>query len=195
MIELPEWVSPSEVTPRLIDYGRWNKPLLGGRHTRTDRPGNRFGVEVTLPPVRNDVQADELLACLVKAKTEGMRFRWETGRRGGTAFGGLTVAAQSQGSRLALTGAFDGAALNKGRFFSLERGGEHYLHMVDEHTVADASGNATLGVTPNLRVIAEAGDALEFGTPFIDGVVEGEEWSWKVRLEGFLDLTFSLVER
>lgn len=195
MIELPSWVAPATVTPRYIDFGHWNTPVMGGTHTRTDRPGNRFGLKVDLPPIPANGDGAELLACLIAAKDEGLRFRWE---KIGETYTPAETAAEfsisgTKGTSVSLVPDAARANIRKGTFFSFMQSDRSYLHVVDEDL--DTGSENVLKLRPPLRTATVAGTALDFQTPVIDGIVHGEEWEWELSLAHHLGLSFDLVER
>lgn len=195
-VTLPDWVSPNVATPRLVDAGIWNKGALGGPYARTNRPGNRWGVRITLPPVWTDLEGQALLADLVKAKGEGLTFKWPQGAFTSAPVGSPVVdGAGVEGTSLPLTGLTPNTVIRKGQFFSITHDGASYLHQSTTEVIADASGELTLVIQPELRVILDDADACEFAQPIIEGVILGEAWEWQMRIDKFAEFSFDLVEQ
>jgi hypothetical protein len=193
---LPDWVSASAATPELVDAGLWNKGALSGPYTRTDRPGSRWAVKITLPPVWTDLRGAALIADLVAAKREGMEFKWPVGAFTSAPMGTPLVNGSSvQGTSLPLDGFYPNTVIRKGQFFSITHDGNSYLHQVREEVIASDTGEATLSIQPELRVILDDNDPCEFVQPVIQGVVLGERWSWQMRVDKFTELSFDLVEQ
>lgn len=196
MIELEDWVAAQVATPQIVDYGQWNKPTLGGSMTRTDRPGNRFSCDFTLPPVLSDAQGARLLSDLIVAKREGLRFRWPTGSFTAPLVGSPVIdGASVQGTSVPLRGLLANAVIRKGQFFTIEHDGGAYLHNVRSEVIANSSGEATVIVEPELRVILDDGDVCEFAEPYIEGVIEDNTWSWSYRIDKRMEISFMLMER
>ena len=196
MIELPDWVSPQSVTPGYKDYGFNTVPITGGSITRTNRPGNRWMLKVALPPVKTDLDGQALISDLVRAKREGLRFRWPLGAFSPVPQGLPFVDGSGQsGASLAISGLEPNTVLRKGQFFSFEQAGRSYLHQIQSEVIADTVGSATITIEPELRVITVDLSPCEFEQPVIDGIVIGDDWEWELSLSKYAGLSFDLLER
>ena len=195
MITLPSWVDTQTATPRLVDRGIWNEPFLGGSFTRTDRPGSRFACEFTLPPIWSDDQGKALLADLIAAKRQGMRYRWPLGALGSSPVGSPRVVGNTnQGTTLLVRGFTPLINIKKGQFFSLTHEGKSYLHVVHVGGNVSAGGNAAVTIEPELRVIPSDNDVIEFERPIIEGIVKGSELVWTQSVNKYMEFSFTLEE-
>lgn len=197
VVVLPDWVSPQVATPRIIDKGRWNKGAIGGAYTRTDRPGNRYGVNITLPPMRDDMKSQALLSDLRTALREGLEIVWPAYPSSFVSLGESVVVdgVDISGTSLPLRGLLPNGVIRKGAFLSIEHSGNIYLHENRVEAIADSGGEATLTVEPELRVILDDGDGVSLDRPRFRGVIDAPEWEWNMRLDRFYDgLSFDLVE-
>lgn len=196
MITLPASVSPQVFTPRILDHGLWNKGILGGSFTRTNRKGNRFAVKVTLPPIYSDTVGAGVAQDIRSAITQGMQVNWEQGALETGSVGTPVVNDDDvTGTSIPLRGLTPLLTLPKGRFFSVTHDGKSYLHTLSADAQVGANGEVTVVIDPELRVYLSDGDACEFVSPVIQGVIQMPEWEWNLRLDKHLDLSFDLVER
>ena len=195
-LTLPEWSSPNLSAPFLVDYGFFSTPALGGRHTRTDRPGNRFGVTINHPPLPSNEQGAQMKRRFVAAKTEPLRVAIHQGELINRVAGDPVVSADTDGgTTLSLSGLLESSVIREGQFFTLERGDDACLHMCAAEVIADAAGEATVQIVPPLRVIVSAGDRCEFREPYIVGIVEAERMGFTDRLDRLVDFPeLTLVE-
>lgn len=197
MIVLPDWVSPQIARPRLISKGIWHKSL-GGSHSRTDRPGSRYGVNITLPPMRQDYKSDALLSDLRAGLRQGIEIRWPHWPDSRLSLGDAVQVngTDVQGTSLPLDGLMPNAVIRKGAFFSIEHDGGVFLHENRVETIVAANGQATLTIEPELRVILSDNDPVEMDRPVFRGVIDVPEWEWDMRLDRFYHgLAFDLVEK
>lgn len=196
MIILPASVRAQVFTPRLIDHGTWNRPILGGAFTRTNRKGNRFAARVELPPIQSDAAGVGVAQDIRSAILQGLQVRWEQGALDTGSVGSPTVRDNdSIGVGMWVQGLTPFLLIPKGRFFSVTHDGRSYLHCLTTNAQAGASGETQIFFEPELRVHLSAGDVCDFETPIIQGVIDMPEWEWNMRLDSFMDMGFDLVER
>lgn len=196
MIELPDGTSPNSATPALVDFGFDSQPALGGSSTRTNRPGNRFKVAVTLPPVKSDREGRVLVSRLIQAKTQGLRIAWPLNGFKSLPMGNpLANSATAQlGTSLLLDGFVNGTVVYEGQFFSIEVGGKNYLHVAVSDSVS-VGGAMTVTFEPPLRAAVPDNTPIEFANPVFEGVVDGQEWAWQLSVGCETDISFSLMEK
>ena len=72
--------------------------------------------------------------------------------------------------------------------------GTSYLHSVSEPAVATAGGLATVQIEPMLREAFIDGAVIELGSPFIEGFIDGDSWSWAVPVNRLIAVAFSVEE-
>jgi len=195
MISLPKGVHPRTATPKLIDYGFNSDPLLGGKSTRTDRPGNKFSISVELPLMRSKDLGRKTVARLIKAKTRGLKTFFPLNDFKPLNTGSpVTSGADQSGTSLIVSGFTPNALVKEGQFFSLSVGDDVFLHMVGEQFIADASGGGTVTFEPPLRAIIPDASPLEFARPVIQGKVVGSELKWELQLAGITAISFEVEE-
>lgn len=195
MIDLPDSPSPVSANPGLIDFGSILTPALGGPMQKVDRLGNRFKITVTMPPMSNPKMGRIWIARLIRGKSEGVRMEWPLqGFKPGTPGSILVNGASQSGRFLIADGATPGYVAREGQFFSIETNSQHFLYMVAEETIFNASGQATLPIEPMLRVSPANNDPCHFGKPMIEGLIMGDQFDWEMALANYIGLSFDLVE-
>jgi hypothetical protein len=196
MIELPDWAVPNSASPTYVDFGGLLTPGLGGRVQRIDRMGNRFRVSVGFPPMVSKDRGRILVSRLLRAKSEGLRLEFPLlGFKPGSPGAPKVNGAGQSGRTLIADGFTPNYIIREGQWFSLEEDGQHYLHNVDAEVVANASGQATLTISPMLRVEPSDNAVLHFSKPMLEGYVRGEEWQWQMSLSHHLTLEAEIEER
>lgn len=195
MIELPDGVVPNMVQPALIDFGSVQRPPLGGPLQRVNRLGNRFRVSVSLPPILNRDLGRVIVSRLLRAKTEGIRIEWElVGIEQGSPGSPLVKGAGQAGSSLLCDGFRAGYGFSEGFWLSIAVSGQHYLHNVAVSGSADGAGEATLTLTPPLRVSPADNSPVHLQKPMIEGLVMGDEWAWEYSLAHHVGISFDIEE-
>lgn len=195
MIELPASPAPNGVSPRLIDYGATLRSPTGGSSLRVDRAGSRFAAEVSFPPMKADV-ARRFVSRLLDAKSEGLRIEFPLiGVSQGLPGAPVVDGGGQAGKSLDITGLTQGYAFKEGYWFSIEdASGQHYLHNCRSNVVADGSGDATIAITPALRVPFPDGATIHLAKPMIEGLVGGDEWSWQIPVNRLIALAVTIEE-
>lgn len=203
MIELPETPAPNSVTPALIDYGFVQRPALGARATRIDRPGSRFRAEIGFPPMKPDV-ARVFLERLLAAKREGLRIEYPLlGVNQGIPGAPTVGAAEPTGTELPISGLTPGYAFKKGYWLTLVDDvtagnaaglGARMLHVCRSNAVADEAGEATITIEPPIRAPLAEGATILLAQPTIEGFLLGEEFEWGIQLEKLITLSVSIEE-
>ncbi|AHE55540.1 hypothetical protein [Sphingomonas sanxanigenens] len=196
MIDLPTDIGGVQATPRLLDFGGFLEPSLGGEVQRLNRLGSRFALSVTLPPLESDREGRIWVSRLLRGKTEGARWEYplldfDPGNPGSFVVNGAGQA----GKQLAVRGGTSRYAFKEGQPLSIFIGGRHYLHFVDSQVIATASGTATIMITPMLRVPPADGDALHVARPMIEGLLMGDETQWQISADRLLAIAFEIHER
>lgn len=196
MIILPTDIAPVDANPALIDFGGFLEPPLGGEVQRIDRMGNRFALEVTMPPLES-VEAGRIwVSRLISGKTEGVRMEFPLLSFDPGAPGTPAVNGNGQSGRsLSVRNFAPSYVVKEGQWFTHVNAGRHYLYKVDAQIAASVGGNATLPITPMLRVEPADGDLLLFLAPVIEGFIHGEEWRWNMSIHHLLGLQFEIRER
>lgn len=194
MIELPNWAVPNGAEPYYIDAGGVLQGYTADQ--RINRPGSKFGLPGSFPPMRASDKGRILLNLMIRAKSEGLRIEipllgFKPGSPGNPVVSGNGQAGRS----LTVRGFTPHYAVRQGQWFTHMRGDEGLLYNVDEAGVADAAGNLTISFSPMLRVEPVDGDVLNFASPTIEGLIHGDEYAWRMSLAHHLELEFHIRER
>lgn len=191
MIELPDSPAPNGMEPTLLDYGSVQR---GAAALRVNRPGSRWRMGFTYPPMLPDVSR-KFVARLVRAKRDGVRITLPLIVPQGLAGSPVVDGAGQAGTALALRGLAPAYIAREGFWLNVvEADGTSYLHKVFETGVADGDGKVTLEIDPPLRAPFADGDRVELSAPWIDGFVDGEDWSWTVPLNRLIAVGFVVEE-
>lgn len=194
MIELPDSPAPNGVSPTLIDYGLILRPALGGAVQRVDRAGSRFRAEVSFPPMRPDT-ARRFISRLLDAKREGLRIEYPLlGVSQGIPGTPVVDGAGQTGTTLAVRGLTPRYAFKEGFWLSIVKAGQHYLHNCRSNAVAGGDGATTVTITPPLRTDFPDGAAIHLAKPMIEGLIDGNEWSWSIPVERLIALQVTIEE-
>jgi hypothetical protein len=195
MIELPASPAPNGVTPRLIDYGAVLRSPTGGASLRLDRAGSRFAAEVSFPPMKADT-ARVFVSRLLDAKSEGLRIEYPLlDIRQGNPGNPVVDGAGQAGKTLKLRGLTPGYAFREGFWLSIEdEVGQHYLHNCRSNGVAAPTGRATMTITPALRWPFANGAKVHLAKPMIEGLVDGNEFSWQIPVNRLIALAVTIEE-
>lgn len=170
MIDLPDVPGPARVTWRALDFGATRVPPLGGPVQRINRTGNRWAVDVTLPPLA-PADTRRWQAALMAAARAGARWKLrQVGLAIAPLAGVVVVGGGQTGTTLIAGGAPAGALWAGGQFVSLISGGQRYLHQLGVAGSFDAAGAAGLPLVEPLRIAPLAGDKIDFA-PRIEGML------------------------
>lgn len=194
MILLPEDPAPNGVAPQLLDYGLTLRPSTGAAIQRVERKGSRFILTVGYPPMRPDTAA-VFISRLLQGKREGLRIPFPL-VRGPQGSPGLPVVdgAGQAGTTLAVRGLTPGYAVKEGYWLSIEDAdGQHYLHNVSAPVMADATGDASLSISPELRAPFADGATIHLAKPMVEGFVDGN-WGWEIPVNKLTALEFTMEE-
>lgn len=195
-IALPTSPAPNGAQPLLRDFGGVLTPFLGGPEQRINRVGTRFGLRVTLPPMRSADAGRIYVSRLLRGRQDRVLMRWHLldfspGNPGAP----KVSAATSGGMSLPVKGLTAGYTVREGQFFSIVHGGARVMHMASADGTADGSGNLTISIYPPLRVALAINDVIEMAQPMIEGLVSpGDELGWDMSINRHIGLSFSVME-
>ena len=195
MIELPETPAPNGASPALLDFGIDLVPPTGAAELRVDRPGSRFTIEVSFPPMQPDM-ARVFVSRLLEAKRVGVRIPFplldvDQGLPGLPVMNGAGQA----GTTIALRGFVPGYVFKEGFWLSIENeNGQHFLHNCRSTGAADASGIAQIKVETALRYPFADGAKVHFARPMIEGRPQGSEWGWQIPINRLIALSVPIRE-
>lgn len=194
-IALPTSPAPNGAQPLLRDFGGELTPFLGGPEQRINRLGTRYGIRVTMPPMRG-VVSRQFVARLLRGKQENVLLEWplldfDTGNPGSPKVAGD----RSGGTALPTRGLSPGYQVQEGQFLSIIHAGRRYMYMSTGAVTASGGGLAVLSIFPQLRTELDDNDVIELEQPMIEGRVSpGDELSWVMALEHTIGLSFSVME-
>lgn len=180
MIELPDHYAPSAARVALVDFGFVQRPALGGAMARINRPGSRFQIELSWPPMRAD-DARVLIRRLTAAKAEGLRvlFPLQGVSQGEPGASVVVDGGGAAGTSLPLRGLTPHYAVKEGWWLTaIDADDNRYLHQVAAPAAADGTGDVVLTVTPMLRAPLADGDVVLLAAPTVEGVVI-EDIGWE----------------
>lgn len=193
MIDLPTDVGPQSFAMSLVDFGGVLRPPLGGRIQRVNRLGNRYRIDITLPPMPL-AQGRVWLARLIRGKTQGARMQLPAFEQGAPGVAVRANGATASGVNLPIDGLPVGYQAREGYWLSIEVGGQHYVHNIASGGTANASGQVTIGIAPLLRVAVPDNAVIHLAQPMIEGMIVGDELEWQLSLAHHLGLSFGLEE-
>ena len=195
MIELPETPAPNGASPALMDFGIDLVPPTGAAELRVDRPGSRFTIEVSFPPMAPDVSR-VFVSRLLEAKRAGVRIPFpligvDQGLPGLPVMNGAGQA----GTTIGIRGFAPSYVFKEGFWLSIEsESGQHYLHNCRTTGAADANGTAQIRIEPALRHPFADGAKVHFAKPMIEGRPQGSEWGWQIPVNRLIALSVPIRE-
>jgi hypothetical protein len=173
MITLPDSHGPAESVLRRVTFGVVRQNELGGAAQRIDRTGDRWAVDITLPPM---VPADARRwhAALTAAVREGAKWRLRQVDLSVSVGNAVRVAGADQlGMALDVDGMRAGGGWPAGAMVSVITGGRGYLHQLAVAGAAASDGTAELALNEMLRVSPADNAVVDFA-PSIEGLINDE---------------------
>ena len=195
MIELPAGVVPNAIAPALMDFGATQEPSSGAETLRIDRPGNRYRVQMSLPPQRMAGHGRVIVSRMIRAKREGLRVPFHlVGVNQGIPGAPVVDGAGQKGMSIALRGLSPHYAAKEGYWLSIVDGEQHYLHNVAGTVIAGADGRAVLPLSEMLRAPFADGAKVHLARPMIEGMLAGDEQQWEYSLAYNVAIQFEIRE-
>ena len=192
MIELPYFAQPSGFTASLMDAGFTQRGVQS--LDRIDRKGTRHKVSLSFPPFKPE-QGRVMVRRLVRGKQEGVRVALPLLHPQGNPGATVLDANVSTGRTIAITGGTPGYVCKEGFWLSLENAaGQHFLHSVSDTVRFDSAGEASLTLDVMVRDAFVAGNKVHLAQPFVEGLVDGDEWQWAYLIEQLIPIEFALEE-
>jgi hypothetical protein len=194
VIELPKSPAPNFARPTMLDFGYTLRPVLGGPDQRVNRAGSRFAIEVGFAPMEPRLSRT-FVSRLLQAQSEGLRISFPLPEAQGAPGSPVVDGAGQAGTTLALRNLTPNYVYREGWWLSVESAaGQHYLHNIRAAGKADAGGEASLQIWPELRAPFADGDAVHLGKPMIEGLPLGDERSWEFPVGKLISLQFAIRE-
>lgn len=193
-IVLPTCPPVREQNMRIITYASIQNPILGGPETRVLRLGDRFAADFTTYVATYADEGRKFLARLIRGLTETVVMRIKEPGIDLTGYGTPQINAPSSGMSITVKGIPVGKLIPEGKFLSIVRGGQRYVHQVTADTTV-AGATVTLPIYPMLRIQPQTNDVVELADPKIEGFISGSEQSWNVAISKRIGFQFSIQER
>lgn len=194
MIVLPTSPRPVHMEVDVLDFGSTQR---GASSLRVDRPGGRhritftWATEVMRPPVSSG-----FVALLKRGKRQGVRIPVLLPRDQPAAGTPVVNGAGQSGTVLSVRGFTPNHAVGQDFWFTIvDASGRGYLHTVVEAVTANGSGVADLEIEPPLRSPFSDGAEVNITTPFIEGELVGESFSYSVDSLRQVPLTITIEEQ
>jgi len=177
MIILPTNPRPNRMSVELLDFGFTQR---GASSLRVERPGGRHRIvfswprEVMRPPVSSG-----FIALLKRGKRQGVQIPVLLPRSQTGAGSPVVNGAGQSGVTLSVRGLTPGYTVGQDFWMTIiDSNQDGYLHTVVEAVTANGSGVAALQIEPPLRAPFADGAAINMSTPFIEGELLGESFSY-----------------
>lgn len=190
MIELPDSPCPNGMEPVLIDYG---SIVRGASSLRINRPGSRYRVTFSYPPMIPD-KSRQFVARLLRAKREGLKIKLPLIVSQGLPGSPVVDGVGQSGTAVKLRGFTPGYIAKEGYWLTIAGSSGAFLHTVAETVTADGSGDLTLQIEPALRAPFADGDTVEIAAPWVEGFVDGEDWGWQIPVNRLIAVSFTVEE-
>lgn len=198
-IGLPLTPQPNHAEPRFLDSGGYQKPVLQGEVTRLDRLGDKFALDVNMPPMKWNKNGTARIWVSRLIRGRSLRVFMPFPQPGFTPPGN-DAATAAVGSNTGAVGVdiqgLPGVTVLEGQFVShLQVGtGRRYLYQVSQDANMGVDGRALVRFWPRLRGTVAVGDIFEFANPKIEGYPGGDTQSWTLELALTVGLAFTVEE-
>lgn len=178
-----------------LDFGGLVTPPLGGPQQRINRLGNRWGITVRLPRMRQESQGRAWIGALTEGLQEGVILRWPQPGFANAVNDCLVNGANQIGSTLNIDGITPGLTARYGQFIDVSVSGGRTLYMVRADTVANGAGQMALPITPMIRKSPPDNAQVIFTQPAIEGFLQDNRPSWTIDVARTVGLEFTVFER
>jgi hypothetical protein len=192
MIDLPHYgYIHSRILP--IDPGGVVPGTLGGPSDIVERPGYRYAVTYSLPPLHSEDEARLFQSKLEKASREDASYLWPLDFRPPSAGTPLINGASPTGAVIPIKGLFPGYSFREGQPVAVISEGVGFVHRVATPTIAGVDGTVILPVFPLTRKAFLDNDVVEIEKPRIRGVLTWEPSGQPAH--GWRPFEFTITER
>lgn len=190
MIELPDFAVRGSVTPVFMDAGFTQRGVRV--LSRIDRKGGRFKLACSYGPFHPE-EGRVMVSRLIAAKQEGLRITFPLQHGQGSPGAPLLSAAVTTGKVIAVDGLTPGYNCKEGYWLSLVKDGQHFLHSVRE---GGRANDGTLSITLNEMLRTDFADntVVNLAAPMVEGIIEGDEWSWNYSVANMIPIEFAFEE-
>lgn len=191
MIDLPSFAIPSLMTPAFIDAGVTQRGIQSDDYI--PRPGGRYQVAFAFGPYTPE-NARVMVARLIAGKQGGVRVKIPLIHDQVVSGTPLIDGAVITGRNITIKGLAPGNVISEGWWLSLVKNGRHYLHSVGVGGTVNGTGRVTLQLNEMLRDSFPDNAAVSIAEPQVEGLLEGDEFSWVVPVERLVRIEFTLKE-
>lgn len=184
----------AEATIRLLDWGGFQRPVLGGPTQRINRLGDRYAVDFTLHEMPSDQEGRRLKQQLIRAKRDGARVTFpQDGLEIGSPGVAVVNGSGQSGSTLNVRGMTPNYVIRAGQVFHLDAAGRLYLHSADAQTIVSNTGTASIPISPMLRISPGDAAPVGFGRPIMEGNITSD-LSWVYTPGRWAGMTVTIEE-
>lgn len=182
------------MTVDYLDFGFIQSRVAAS--VRVDRPGNRHRLTMSWP--REQMvpgQREAFTATLKRGKREGVQINVPLTTAQGTPGTPLVNGAGQSGTTLNLRGLTPGYVVARDYWFTILRSdGVAYLHSVYANVTANGSGLATVQIEPALRFPFPDGATVLMQTPYVQGFLAGETFSYSIEEVKMTPISITIEE-
>lgn len=191
MIDLPDSPAPNGMDWSLLDRGYIQR---GASSLRVDQKGSRHRIAFSYPPMVANT-ARSFVQRLKRAKSEGVRVNLPLLVAQGNPGAPVVDGAGQQGKTLLVRGLDPGYVAKEGYWLTITAAdGSACLYSLDAAVRAGSDGKAELVIDPALRAPYLDGAVIALARPWIEGFIDGEEWSWAVAVNRLTAVQFTVEE-
>lgn len=192
---LPATPLPRAASPRPLEYGGWQTPIVGGPELYLGRLGNRWAIDFQTPRMKPEPTGRVWSSALVRSIGQMARaIVPQPGLEIGTPGSPVVNGAGQTGTTVSLRGFAAGYVIRDGQFLSFTDGTYLYLHRATADATANGSGVVSVPLWPMLRQSFADGAAVNVAAPLIEGKLIGSAQGWtmaRARVDG---LSFTVME-
>jgi len=192
MIELPTFAVPGSMQASLVDAGFTQSGVQSDDYI--PRKGSRYRVSLTYGPYNPD-DARVLVSRLIEGKQGGLMIEFPLLHSQGSPGLPRLNGAVASGRTLVLDGLTPGYTCKEGYWLSLEKDGQHYLHNVRTGGRASDTGTLTVILNELVRDSFPDNTVVHLAKPMVQGLVEGEVWSWSIAVDRVIPIEFTIKEK
>jgi hypothetical protein len=194
MIVLPASPKPNRMTVDYLDFGFMQSRVAAS--VRVDRPGNRHRITVSWP--REQMvpgSREDFTARLKRGKREGVQVNIPLTADQGSPGTPVVNGAGQSGTTINLRGLTPGYVVARDFWLTIVRGdGVAFLHSVYAPVTANGSGLAAVQIEPALRHPFADGATVALQTPYVQGFLAGETFSYSIEEVKMTPLSITIEE-
>ena len=193
MIDLPDHgYVERQIVP--IDPGGTAEGTLGGPSDFIDRPGYRYSVRYTLPPIPSEKEARIFEALLEQGSREDVSYPWPLDVRAVVSGPAVVDGSTPPGSVIPMRGMVPGSVIRVGQAFAvILADGTGFIHKAKTEAIVDDAGEVVVSVFPLTRTTFADGLTIEIERPRIRGILN---WDGSTQgAHGRRGFSFTITEK